>query len=373
MTLAGAVITSALVSGSAQMVVDRSALAATPPPPPARPPAAGAPGDSHGGADLFLEFGGDLLGVCVLQITHLGVAAAFERRVEMGDQRLDAQPRRLVAADEHAVGAIVGDDAGGRAAAAFRRSLLGEERIDHPDHFAGRGMLQVDDVDLVVALLVDAIDDAHHAADVAGAIRNDEDVAGRIGRQVRGLRHQRAQHRHQLRRIHVFDGDDLGDELFRTGITRSGQIPVGHLAGVGIRHDLDDAAGFHGDELVDLQQRQEGLVEASGVIGVCDSMVTCARTRPSGMMVLPVTCATASMTWPISTSLKLGVMRWPLLWALTRPAVVKAMTSTSSPSAYHGSRHCVLYPGARRALTVLLFICLFFLFVPGTGSGSGGA
>ena len=34
MTLAGAVITSALVSGSAQMVVERSALAATPPPPP---------------------------------------------------------------------------------------------------------------------------------------------------------------------------------------------------------------------------------------------------------------------------------------------------------------------------------------------------
>ena len=41
-TLAGAVITRALVSGSAQMVVDRSALAATPPPPGWAPPA-GAP------------------------------------------------------------------------------------------------------------------------------------------------------------------------------------------------------------------------------------------------------------------------------------------------------------------------------------------
>jgi len=78
---------------------------------------------------------------------------------------------------------------------------------------------------------------------------------------VRGLRHQRTQHRHQLCRVHIFDGDDLGDELFRTGRDTAGQIPVGHLARVGVRHDLDDAAGFHGDELVDLQQRQEGLVE----------------------------------------------------------------------------------------------------------------
>ena len=31
------------------------------------------------------------------------------------------------------------------------------------------------------------------------------------------------------------------------------------------------------------------------------------------MMVLPVAAATASMTWPISASLKLGVMRWPLV------------------------------------------------------------
>ena len=42
MIFAGAVITSALVSGSAQIVVDLSALAATPPPP-AAPPAAGGP------------------------------------------------------------------------------------------------------------------------------------------------------------------------------------------------------------------------------------------------------------------------------------------------------------------------------------------
>ena len=51
-------------------------------------------GDGDGRADLFLELGGDLLGVGELQVTHLRVAAAFERRVEMRDQRLDAQAQR---------------------------------------------------------------------------------------------------------------------------------------------------------------------------------------------------------------------------------------------------------------------------------------
>src|SRR3982751_4553732 len=51
------------------------------------------------------------------------------------------------------------------------------------------------------------------------------------------------------------------------------------------------------------------------------------------MMVLPVAAATASMTWPISASLKLGVMRWPLLpwfWALTMPVAANAHTAASS-------------------------------------------
>src|SRR3954466_2510600 len=67
-------------------------------------------------------------------------------------------------------------------------------------------------------------------------------------------------------------------------------------------------------------------------MGVCESIVTCARTRGSGMMVLPVAAATASMTWPISASLKLGVMRWPLLCALTMPVAVKARSAASTPA-----------------------------------------
>ena len=86
--LGGAVMTSALVSGSAQMVVllvgDRR-----------RRRAGGAPAAAAGAGDLFLELGGDLLGIGVAQVAHLRVAAVVERRVEVGDQRLGAQPLRL--------------------------------------------------------------------------------------------------------------------------------------------------------------------------------------------------------------------------------------------------------------------------------------
>src|SRR6185369_10065698 len=75
------------------------------------------------------------------------------------------------------------------------------------------------------------------------------------------------------------------------------------------------------------------------------------------MMVLPVTVATASMTWPISTSRKLGVMRWPLLWALTTLVMVNARTTASRLARNRVLVViCVGSRAPRRALRVLLFI-----------------
>src|SRR5688572_5170255 len=87
------------------------------------------------------------------------------------------------------------------------------------------------------------------------------------------------------------------------------------------------------------------------------------------MIVLPVTWATASMTWPISTSRKLGVMRWPLLWALTTPVAVIAAISTSSAIRCAEPRITFNTPALRLGLTVILFICSFLLFVPGLWLG----
>ena len=114
MILGGAVMTSALFAGSAQIMAFFSACAsgeaAAPAAPPALPPVAAAMP-----VICSLSFGGDLFGVRVAQVAHPRVAAALERRIQVRDQRLDAQPLRLLAADQDAVGALVGDDLDGRA------------------------------------------------------------------------------------------------------------------------------------------------------------------------------------------------------------------------------------------------------------------
>src|SRR6185436_1628598 len=98
-------------------------------------------------------------------------------------------------------------------------------------------------------------------------------------------------------------------------------------------------------------------------------MVTCARTRGSGMMVLPVTWATASMTWPISTSRKLGVMRWPLFWALTMPVAVNASTAATTAARKFDRVITLNTRAPGPALHDLLFICSSASLVPGVGFG----
>src|SRR5882672_5456567 len=110
-------------------------------------------------------------------------------------------------------------------------------------------------------------------------------------------------------------------------------------------------------------------------------MVTCARTRGSGMMVLPVAAATASMTWPISASLKLGVMRWPLvlplllpvLWALTMPVAAKANMAAISVTRKDFGVIALSTFGPELELIVDLYIFLILvrsgLFIPGDRLG----
>ena len=225
MTLGGAVTTSALVCGSAQIATLLS------PPAGARDDrrGRGAAASGAGGRlrrrddalDLLAQLGRDLLGVGVLEVAHLRVAARLERRVEVRDQRLQAQPLRGLAADEHAVGALVGDDLDGRHAGAFGRGAARVEAVDDADDFRRARVLQRDHVDRFVALLVDALDDAHHPVHVRGAVRDDQHVRGRVGREVAVLRDQRPQDRHELRRAHVPDRDHLRDDLVGTSSSRA--------------------------------------------------------------------------------------------------------------------------------------------------------
>ena len=119
MIFGGAVMTSALVSGSAQIVVERSALAATPPPP-RRPRPARRAVMATVALICSLSLVGELLGVRVTAGRRTCVSPPLSSGVSRcATSALMRRRCVLVAADEHAVGAVVRDHARRRAAAAF--------------------------------------------------------------------------------------------------------------------------------------------------------------------------------------------------------------------------------------------------------------
>ena len=154
-------------------------------------------------------------------------------------------------------------------------------------HFGGRAFCIGITSMSCIADLVDALDDLHDPVHVAGVIGNDDHVGGLVGGDVPVLRDQRPQHRHQLHGAHVLDGD--------TSVTISSEVELTCRAGR--RRDLKrcSASGTIFMTLLPAgtamkpwtcEDGQEGLVEACGVIGVEENMVTWARTRGSRMKVL---------------------------------------------------------------------------------------
>ena len=113
----------------------------------------------------------------------------------------------------------------------------------------------------LVAAAVDALDDAHDAVHVRGAVRDDQHVGARVGREMRRLRHHRPQDRHQLPGGDIPDLHHLGHDLVGGRADAVRQVVCRHLPGVEVRQHLDHVAGWHGDVVVDLQDREEGLVE----------------------------------------------------------------------------------------------------------------
>ena len=82
---------------------------------------------------LLLQLGRELFRIGIAQIADLGVAAGFERGIEMRDQRAEAQSLRSLTAKQHAVGAFVGDHA--RATCTFH-SLGRVQRVHDAHDFA---------------------------------------------------------------------------------------------------------------------------------------------------------------------------------------------------------------------------------------------
>ena len=61
---------------------------------------------------MLLQLGGKFFGVRVAQVSDLRVPAVLERRIQVRDQCPQAQTVRLVAANQHTVGAGIGDQTG---------------------------------------------------------------------------------------------------------------------------------------------------------------------------------------------------------------------------------------------------------------------
>ena len=195
-----------------------------------------------------------------MQIDDPGIATRLQRRIELRHQGAYAQPLRRVAADQDAVRALVGHHL--ERAALLHVPAARIEGVQCAHHVRCRSVLQRHHIDILVPDPVDAVDDGHHPMHVARPVGDDEDVGRRVGGEMTVLRDHRPQDRHQLRRAHVLDGNDLGDDLIRGGADTGGEVDGGVLPGVRIGHDLLDVVPCrHRDEAVDLEDREECLIE----------------------------------------------------------------------------------------------------------------
>ena len=127
-------------------------------------------------------------------------------------------------------------------------------------------MGQPDQFELAVAGRIDLADDRPQPGHIAHAVRNDEHVGRRVGRQMAVLGDQGAQDRHQLGSRHIVDGKDPCDDIIggqALGAARGRAI----LLGVDLGDDLNGFAGRYGRKTVNLQHGEECLVHPLGAHG----------------------------------------------------------------------------------------------------------
>src|SRR6185503_16114037 len=204
-----------------------------------------------GAAELRLQLRREVFGVGIVEISDQRVAAFGRRRVEMRNQRAHLQLHGASPRQQHAVRAWVGDDLDRRIAPGGLGGRI--ELAQYPDDLVGRGVLELDHLDVLCACLVHAPDELDHAANVLRPIGDDQRIRDLVCGEMRRLRQQRPQDWHELLRADVVEDDRLRDVVFAGAEPR-----------VRVGNDHDVVAGLERYEAVDLERGEEGPIERIG-------------------------------------------------------------------------------------------------------------
>jgi len=121
-------------------------------------------------------------------------------------------------------------------------------------------MLEFYDFNIGIDLPVHLGNDAIDAQDIRCTVGNNQHIGGRVSREMPLLRHQRAQDRHQLRRVDVLDRQNARDQLI-PGVAAGRVNGRRTLLRGSVGNDLDRVFAGHGRKAVHLQNRKEYVID----------------------------------------------------------------------------------------------------------------
>ncbi len=199
----------------------------------------------------------------IAQVHHMNVARAAGRRVQPHRQATRPRhQRRIVAADQHGIGARIRHHLHPPPRLGRRPDIgpIAQQTVEHLRHVQRRGVFQLHTDKLAIAGLVNGVDDFVDAADVVGVIGNHQGVGIAVGHDAVGRGNQRAQHRQQLAGRLITQRINLSDDLVATGSGGRGSNGGGALLGIGFRQNAHHPVALHGAEALQAQRRQQDLV-----------------------------------------------------------------------------------------------------------------
>ena len=119
----------------------------------------------------------------------------------------------FVCCDDDAIGAFVGDQGDFLVAITAITLSIFLQCLQHLDNVLSNRIAQLDDLGALHSGPIHAVDDVDNSINVGSNVRDDDGIAGGVGRHVSLLGHQGPKHGNQLGGRDIFQPDDLGHIL----------------------------------------------------------------------------------------------------------------------------------------------------------------